>query len=474
MKEEMQYLYDLKEDAQIELKELGIKIPDSLYETYSSFSNTEGGTIYLGIKEGKRNSIVGISNPTEQKKALISSLHSKNKVSYCSVSDGDIQILDVDGKSVLKFIVRKAPAQAKPVYIDGNLLKSYQRVGDGDFQMSEDEIARLLLEKKGIEFDTLPNHLELDDKAIDFSSLHDFRKRMNEAIPYNIYKDLDDSDFLLRIGAVAIENGKKLLRNGAVLFFGNIGDIKQICPNYFLDYQENNSGQSRWDRRIVSDDYSFNANLYNFFVRVSDTVSATLINPFKTDGIRNMNGNDLKRAVIEGVVNAITNCDYTASPGIIMKRSLDKISIVNSGDLSIGISQAIIGGISNPHNKNIMNYFRMLQVSDRAGTGIPSIFTTFSSYHFPTPDLRIENDPKRTILNLSFLQVSSGEAHSEEKMKILAYLSNHAEGATMKELSSLIQAKPSLTYLIISELLTSNKIRTNGKKTKGKRYYIFE
>ena len=35
------YLKTLKEGLQIELKESGKKIPDSLYETYSSFSNTK-------------------------------------------------------------------------------------------------------------------------------------------------------------------------------------------------------------------------------------------------------------------------------------------------------------------------------------------------------------------------------------------------------------------------------------------------
>ena len=54
-------LYDLKEGVHIELKEFNKKIPDNLYETYSSFSNTDGGTIYLGIKEGKRNIITGVS-----------------------------------------------------------------------------------------------------------------------------------------------------------------------------------------------------------------------------------------------------------------------------------------------------------------------------------------------------------------------------------------------------------------------------
>ena len=57
MAEDINRLYNLKEGVHIELKESNKKIPDNLYETYFSFSNTDGGTIYLGIKEGKRNII---------------------------------------------------------------------------------------------------------------------------------------------------------------------------------------------------------------------------------------------------------------------------------------------------------------------------------------------------------------------------------------------------------------------------------
>lgn len=473
MEDDFKNLYQLKEDVHTELKESETKIPDNLYETYSSFSNTDGGVIYLGIKEGKRNVLTGVKNPLEQVKSLISALHSKNKVSYCSVSDEDIRILNVDGKNVIRFNVRKAPIQAMPVYLNGNLSQSYERIGDGDFRMSEDDIASLLLHKKGVAFDTLPNHLGLDMSAVDLDSLKGFRRRMDSATPNHIYQSLSDHDFLFRIGALTSENGREVLRNGAVLFFGNISDILQLCPNYFLDYQENLSGETRWDRRIVSDDFRFNANLYQFFSLVSESIVRNLPNPFKTDGVVNLNGIDINRSVIEGVVNAISNCDFSSSPGIVIRKDLNHISIVNSGELSIGIPQAIAGGISDPFNKNIMTYFRLMQVSDRAGTGIPSIFQVFDSYHFMPPELRTEDNPRRTILNLCFLKSSDGDSLKEEKkQKILSYLANHTNGASAKELSELIQMKTTSTSHILSELLSSGKIRTNEKKTKGKRYFV--
>lgn len=53
MGQEKYCLIHLKENAHIEVKESSGKVPESFYETYSSFANAHGGTIYLGIKKGK-------------------------------------------------------------------------------------------------------------------------------------------------------------------------------------------------------------------------------------------------------------------------------------------------------------------------------------------------------------------------------------------------------------------------------------
>lgn len=44
--------YSDKESQTLEFKTVDKGLPLSLYETYSSFANTKGGTIVLGVKEG--------------------------------------------------------------------------------------------------------------------------------------------------------------------------------------------------------------------------------------------------------------------------------------------------------------------------------------------------------------------------------------------------------------------------------------
>lgn len=465
-------LAKLKENVNVELKEAAAKIPEAFYETYSSFSNTNGGTIYLGIKEGSPNIITGVTNAPQLKKSLISALHSKDKVNYCTISDEDIQILPFGDKKIIKVNVREAPKEIKPIYIKGNLSLCYERVGDGDFLLKEETIAKMLFERRQIRFDSAPNALSFDETRVDEETLSNYRSYLNGIAPQNIYKKLSNHDFLVRIGALRKnDEGKETLTNGAVLFFGYMIDIMQLTPNYFLDYQENFTGNSRWDYRIVSDDLSLNCNLYNFFVSVSKRLIERLPNPFKTDGVSNLNGADLKRSVVEALVNAISNQDYLSGPALSVKKSQNRISIVNSGDVPTGIEQAKKGGISEPRNSNIMNFFRIIQVADRAGTGVPTIYDVFASYHFPLPEFVIERNPLRTSLSLSFLSLPSNTPSRDEKLAILASLENHPEGLGRNDLSLLIKKKGTTTTQILNELLSLGLIHTNGKKTKGRLFY---
>ena len=471
MADKVNEILNLKEGVNTEFKESVEKVPESFYETYSSFSNTSGGVIYLGIKEGKKNTIVGVKNPEEQKKNIIASLHSKEKSSYCSVSDEDIEILTIDGNKIIRVFVSEAPKEVKPVYIKGNLSLSYERIGDGDYKMSEDSITNMLLERRKVRFDNVPNTFNFDFTRVDIDSLKKYRSYLNEISPNNVFKPLSDHDFLTRIGALKIkEDGKEVLSNGAVLFFGQITDIMQISPNFFLDYRENISSNSRWDYRLVSDDVTINCNIYNFFDIVSKRLINNIANPFKTDGVSNFNGVDLKRSIIEGLVNSLSNNDYLSMPGICVIKTSDSIQFVNSGDVPTGVEQAKKGGISEPRNLNIMNYFRIIQVADRAGTGVPSIFDVFKSYQFPAPELEVEKNPLRTRLSMNFLQLSSNTPYKEEKLRIMASLENHQDGMSSEEISSLIGKKNTVTTQILNEMLALNLIQTNGKKTKGRKF----
>lgn len=57
-------IMSLKTETQnIEFKKANDGVPENLYDTFSSFSNTSGGIIIFGIDEKNHYDICGINNP---------------------------------------------------------------------------------------------------------------------------------------------------------------------------------------------------------------------------------------------------------------------------------------------------------------------------------------------------------------------------------------------------------------------------
>lgn len=74
---------EIKEKHLIELKKATNSVPKSFWETYSSFSNTKGGCIILGVEEGTEENIVsGVNSPEKVVTDLWNQLSNQNKVSY--------------------------------------------------------------------------------------------------------------------------------------------------------------------------------------------------------------------------------------------------------------------------------------------------------------------------------------------------------------------------------------------------------
>lgn len=92
---------DLKnENLQIEYKKAESTLPDSFWETYSAFGNTNGGTIYLGIDENnKNNPIQGVSNAEKMVQNLFNQVRNKQKVSVQLINDDNVEFIDIENSS---------------------------------------------------------------------------------------------------------------------------------------------------------------------------------------------------------------------------------------------------------------------------------------------------------------------------------------------------------------------------------------
>ena len=161
---------ELRESESVELKKAKAKVPASFWETYSSFANTSGGTIYLGINEKKpNNEIIGVENALQMVKDIFDTANNPAKVSRNLLKSDSVKVETIDGRDIIVVTVPECPKDEKPIYLNGNPALCYRRDGMVDHQMSFREALGLFYYSARIEEDfTFPlSHTSLpSDTAI--------------------------------------------------------------------------------------------------------------------------------------------------------------------------------------------------------------------------------------------------------------------------------------------------------------------
>ena len=71
-----------------------------------------------------------------------------------------------------------------------------------------------------------------------------------------------------------------------------------------------------------------------------------------------------------------------------IKNLTEKIILENPGSFRLQVAEAISGGFSTPRNSILMKMFNLLDIGERAGSGIPNIYRVWEKQNFKRP--RIE------------------------------------------------------------------------------------
>lgn len=359
----MSELFDLsnfdeyKEDNCREVKKAEGGLPIALWESYSSFANSNGGVIILGVGERQDGKwyTTGLKNANKLKKNFWNTIHDTKKVSINLLSEKNVESYEVNGDTILVIYVPRAKRDQKPVYINNDLFGGcYRRDWEGDYHCTKTEVKGMLRDAAD-ETEDMKIVENLDISSIKTEALKGFRNNHKSYRPEHVFNNLPDDEYLERIGAAGVgEDGKLHPTTAGLLMFGEEYQIVREFPEYFLDYREMLDPTIRWTDRLQSSSGDWSGNVFDFFFRVYNKISKDIKKPFKLEGIIRVDDTPVHKAVREALVNCLVNTDYFLPCGVVINKEEDKLVIENPGSIRTGKKQMLRGGISDPRNKTLM------------------------------------------------------------------------------------------------------------------------
>ena len=480
-----------REDNRREVKKASGGLPISLWETYSAMANTYGGVIILGVRELEDRSWETTGLKYADKDKLLNDLwnqvHNIQKVSINLLNENDIETFEVNDDLIIVIHIPMAKREQKPVYINNDIFRgTYKRTNAGDYHCSHAQVKTMLRDQ--IE-ETMDMHIIEDMTLADlnFETIHQYRNRHKAYRPDHIWNGLEDDEYLLMVGAAEKDRDNTLHPTDAgLLMFGNEYRIVRRYPEYFLDYREMLDPTIRWTDRLHSSSGEWTGNIFDFYFKVYNKITLNIKVPFKLENGVRVGDTPVHRAIREVLANCLVNTDFYIPRGVVIKLEPDVLIIENPGSIRVGKYQMKLGGQSDPRNKALMKMFNIIGIGERAGSGVPELFSVWKDQGWVEPIIKEEFDPDRTILIMKFLKRNIKEkVHKKECAKksaqkrvrkntldqyemILSFMEEDVWYQAI-DFINLLKLKKRRIQVLMKDLLNEGKIIDNGY-TKGKKY----
>lgn len=344
----------MKESVDIEFKELDREkgtLPNSVPKEIVAFANTEGGEIYIGVRND--GSVAGVAD-TDDVMTRLSNI-ARDTILPSVVPFIQARPIEMDGKQVVKATV--AVGTERPYYLakEGLTPKGvFIRCGSACIPLSESGIREMIMETSGKSFEDCRSL----NQELTFEAL------TAEMTSRNIEFGNAQMKTLKMIGS------DKLFTNLALL-------LSDQCP-YTIKvavFQGTDNAVFR-DRKEFSGSLLKQLNDAYHFLDFYNKTEATFT------GLRRNDQRDYPEdAVREALLNSIIHRDYLFSGSTIINMFDDHIEFVSLGGLVRGISMdAIFMGVSQSRNQNLAAVFYRLGLVESYGTGIRKIMRLYKDF----------------------------------------------------------------------------------------------
>ena len=399
-------LLEDKESNDMEFKSAKGGFPHSMWETYSSFANTDGGAIVFGIKEkDDRFYLDGLTKEQvkQYEKDFFNRMHNKQIVNIPLLNENDVQAVEFGGAYFLFFYIPRVDRSLRPVYCGLDpYTGTYRRDLDGDYHCSREEVNSMFSDANiadPVDGRIMENFGKED---LDSASIMQYRRKFEQWNPDHVWNTLSEDQFLEKINVFRKDRktGKYGLTYAGLLMFGTYSAIMDANPNFFPDYQEIEDPRDRWINRI-SPDGNWESNLFQFYSKVLPILQSFLPQPFILEGNQRKTETPAHVAVREALTNALVHADFTVNASLNVYKYPNKMVFSNPGTMLIPIWQFYKGGESVCRNKYLQTMFSFLGSAEKAGSGADKILHGWEKQNWKRPYLMERSRPNKVVLTMS-------------------------------------------------------------------------
>lgn len=468
------YLYDLFPEYKVENQEFECKRTITKnrdneeqrlnwMKCVAGMSNYLGGDLFIGVEDSSLK-LIGFTNEEADKERN----YFNNAINehFTPLPTLDIKFIGYKIKDKERFIIQIHIYESitRPIILKYKGIPSIYVHRNGFTNgATYEEIVNMSIQSNNLEYDRLPSNIPYDSN--DFKDLNDF------------YQEHTEGDKLSEkiLKSIGFYNENRMLSNGAVLFMDNYDGDK--CTVHCSSY----NGFTRGDDRVVTST-KYKGNIVRSISYILEFVDARMNHSYikLPTGRKDIDAYP-KRALFEGIINAVAHRDYFIDGSQIqIDMFKDRLEIFSPGSFykeeRISKTYDLENIISKRRNELICNVFVECKVMEAKGTGFekimeaykeqdenhkPYVLSTSDSFKLVLPDLTYDNG----IVNSDYPEViyPHFEGENTHVSKILSFCYRKAHSA--KEIAKYLDITSSSYFRknILQELIDKEYLTTETK-----------
>lgn len=408
----------MKESSALEFKESASS--KTYLKTVSAFANYRSGKILFGVRDDGE--ITGIQNAEQ------TALNIENQINDNIIPQPEYSVLIDEETGVITLKVEKG--EAVPYRYHG---KAYKRNGTSTIEADTQELNRLILEGKNLEY----GDLIASEQNLDF---HYFQKYWE-----NNYSIPADRDLMISLGIYDQNRG-----------FTNTGELLSDQNRFpgisIVRYGDN--------LNIILERYSIeNDSILAQYDRAMDILTRMLTYEEIDKQYRKIRYRIPAEAIRESLINAVAHRDWADQGQIQIEVFDDKVVVLSPGGLpqSMSRDEYLYSIRSIPRNTNLTFVLLRLNLIERLGTGIRKIRNVYEGTGQEPEFLIFENSIQIT------LPVTDRSIDLTEEQDYVYQLLRSNRALKRSEIMDKTGYSQATTIRILNQLIEMKKIRRKGK-----------